>query len=339
MLNFKSIKFLPSEYVFKYKKGKIVKEGKGLSFIYYVPNTSVVVIPTSSADVPFIFQEITNDYQTVSVQGQITYKIADYKRVSEILDYTYDMKKKKYVTEDYKKIPQRLVNITKVLTKKSIENMPLKEAIKSSESLANLIRETLINSKEVLNLGIEIIGFSILAISPNKETARALEATAREEILKKADEAIYERRNSSIEQERIVKENELNTEIAIEEKRKQIQESQLESKRLKMEKENKMKDEELGYQTKLEEKRKEFIKLSVENAREESDSKAYQFAAMMKVFNEMDPNVIQALATINMEPEKLIAGAFQQLANKADKIGELNISPDLLQSLIKGRNI
>lgn len=302
MLNFKSIKFLPSEYVFKYKKGKIVKEGKGLSFIYYVPNTSVVVIPTSSADVPFIFQEITNDYQTVSVQGQITYKIADYKRVSEILDYTYDMKKKKYVTEDYKKIPQRLVNITKVLTKKSIENMPLKEAIKSSESLANLIRETLIDSKEVLNLGIEIIGFSILAISPNKETARALEATAREEILKKADEAIYERRNSSIEQERIVKENELNTEIAIEEKRK------------------------------------EFIKLSVENAKEESDSKAYQFAAMMKVFNEMDPNVIQALATINMEPEKLIAGAFQQLANKADKIGELNISPDLLQSLMKGRN-
>lgn len=302
MFNFKSIKFLPSEYVFKYKNGKIVKEGKGLSFIYYVPNTSVVVIPTSSADVPFIFQEITNDYQTVSVQGQITYKIADYKRVSEILDYTYDMKKKKYVTEDYKKIPQRLVNITKVLTKKSIENMPLKEAIKSSESLANLIREALIDSKEVLNLGIEIIGFSILAISPNKETARALEATAREEILKKADEAIYERRNSSIEQERIVKENELNTEIAIEEKRK------------------------------------EFIKLSVENAKEESDSKAYQFAAMMKVFNEMDPNVIQALATINMEPEKLIAGAFQQLANKADKIGELNISPDLLQSLMKGRN-
>ena len=302
MLNFKSIKFLPSEYVFKYKNGKIVKEGKGLSFIYYVPNTSVVVSPTSSADVPFIFQEITNDYQTVSVQGQITYKIADYKRVSEILDYTYDMKKKKYVTEDYKKIPQRLVNITKVLTKKSIENMPLKEAIKSSESLANLIREALIDSKEVLNLGIEIIGFSILAISPNKETARALEATAREEILKKADEAIYERRNSSIEQERIVKENELNTEIAIEEKRK------------------------------------EFIKLSVENAKEESDSKAYQFAAMMKVFNEMDPNVIQALATINMEPEKLIAGAFQQLANKADKIGELNISPDLLQSLMKGRN-
>ena len=44
----------------------------------------------------------------------------------------------------------------------------------------------------------------------------------REEILKKADEALYERRNASIEQERRVKENELNTEIAIENKKKQI---------------------------------------------------------------------------------------------------------------------
>ena len=123
MFNFKFIKFLPSEHVLKYKDGKIVKEGNGISFMYYVPNTSVVVIPTSSSDIPYVFEELTNDYQTVNVQGQITYRIVDYRRIAEILDYTYDMKNKKYVTEDYKKIPQRLINITKVLTKKSIENM------------------------------------------------------------------------------------------------------------------------------------------------------------------------------------------------------------------------
>lgn len=223
MFNFKFIKFLPSEYVLKYKNGKVVKEGTGLSFTYYVPNTSVVVIPTSSSDVPYVFEELTSDYQTVSIQGQITYKIVDYKRISEILDYTYDMKNKRYVTDDYRKISQRLINITKVLTKKSIENMPIKTAIKSSEVLSDKIREQLKTSSEITSLGIEIMAFSILGITPNKETARALEAQAREEILRKADEAIYERRNASIEQERIVKENELNTEIAIEEKKKQIQ--------------------------------------------------------------------------------------------------------------------
>lgn len=332
---FKFIKFMPSEYVLRYKNGKIVQEGTGLSFVYYEPNTSVVVIPTSSADVPYVFDEITEDYQTVSVQGQITYKIIDYKKIADSINYTYNLKNKTYLTEDYRKIPQRLINITKVLAKKSIGSMPLKEAIRCSEKLASIIKKELRESEEINNLGIDIIGFQVLQVSPNKETARALEAQAREEILKKADAAIYERRNASIEQERIVKENELNTEIAIEEKKKQIQESQLESKRMKMVKENSIKDEELVLKTKLEEKKKEFINIQVENEKAEADSKAYSFAAMMKVFNKIDLGIIEALANMDMKPDKVIAAAFKELANKAEKIGQLNITPDLLESLIK----
>jgi hypothetical protein len=35
------------------------------------------------------------------------------------------------------------------------------------------------------------------------------------------------------------------------------------------------------------------------------------------------------------DPRRMIAMAFQGLAENAQKIGELNISPDLLQSLLK----
>ena len=46
---------------------------------------------------------------------------------------------------------------------------------------------------------------------------------------------------------------------------------------------------------------------------------------------------IQAItpnASTGMRPEQLIAFAFQELAGKADKIGQLNISPDLLRELM-----
>jgi hypothetical protein len=36
-----------------------------------------------------------------------------------------------------------------------------------------------------------------------------------------------------------------------------------------------------------------------------------------------------------MKPEQLIAVAFQELAGRADKIGQLNISPDLLRELMQ----
>ncbi|SCP99625.1 SPFH domain-containing protein [Anaerobium acetethylicum] len=338
MFNIKFIKFLPSEYVLRYKKGKIVEEGAGISFFYYAPVTSAVVIPIASADVPFVFEEVTNDYQTVTVQGQITYRITDYRKIAEVMDFTYDMRNKKYVNDNSQKIAQRLVNISKVLTKKHIENIQLRDAIRSSEKLANHIMNELCEINEIKNLGIEVMGFSVLAILPNKETARALEAQAREEILRKADEALYERRNASIEQERKVKENELNTEIAVEEKKKQIKETQLEAKRLVMQKENQIKEEELGFETELEEKKKQLVGLSVENAKAQADAKAYELSVMMKAFSGIDATVMQSLANMGMKPDKLIAIAFQELADKADKIGQLNITPDLLQGLLERRD-
>lgn len=334
MFGIRFAKFMPSDYVIKYKNGNITGEGIGISFYYYAPNTSVVVVPVAINEAPFIFEEVTADYQTVTVQGQLTYRIVDYKKMAQLLNYTIDLNSKKYISEDPKKLSQRLVNICKVLTKKYIEKMSIQETIHSSEALASSISVDIVGSEEVNKLGIEIMGVSILAISPTKETARALEAQAREEILRRADDALYERRNASIEQERKVKENELNTEIAVENKKKQIRETQLETERLVMQKQNQIKDENLHAETLLEEKRKSLVELKVINTKSEADAKAYELSAVMKSLEGINPNVLQSLANIDMQPSKLISIAFQELAGKAEKIGQLNITPDLLQSLM-----
>ncbi|OBZ17485.1 MULTISPECIES: SPFH domain-containing protein [Bacillales] len=336
MFGFRFVKFQPSEYVLKVQNGKVVQEGVGLSFYYYEPTTSVVVVPVSSIDVPFMFEEITHDYQTVTVQGQLTYRIVDYRKTTQILNYTYHLKKKTYLSDDPNKLAQRIIHLVKVLIKKQLEQMPLKEAIQSSERLvARTIREVK-ESEEIEKLGIELMGLSVLAILPNKETMRALEAKAREEILRDADEALYERRNASIEQERRVKENELSTEIAIETKKKQIRETQLDAERLVKQKQNEMKEEQLHFDTALEEQKRALIELAVANKNAEADAKAYELAAIMKSINGTQPYVLQAMTNLGMEPSKLIAIAFQDIAEKAEKIGQLNITPDLLQGLLSG---
>lgn len=336
MFGFRFIKFQPSEYVLKYRSGKIVKEGAGISFYYYAPSTSIVVVPVGSVDAPFIFEEVTSDFQTVTVQGQITFRIVDQKKIAGLLNYTLDMKGKGYVSDDPQKLPQRVINNVRVLTKKTLESLQLKDAIKSSEALAQGILNEIRQNEEINLLGIEILGLSILAILPNKETARALEAQAREQILKKADEAIYERRNASIEQERRVKENEYNTEIAVENKKKQVRETQLEAERAVQQKKNQLKEEQMNFETTLEEKKKDLIELTVQNSKAEADAKAYELSSVMKALEGIEPNVIQSLASIGMQPGKLIAIAFQELAENAGKIGQLNISPDLLQEIVKG---
>ncbi|MHA7964182.1 SPFH domain-containing protein [Paenibacillus sp. CAU 1782] len=334
MFGIRFVKFQPSEYVMKVRNGKVVQEGIGLSFLYYAPVTSVMVLPVSSIDAPFMFEEMTADYQTVTLQGQLTYRIADYHKTSQHLDYTYHLNKKNYLSDDPGKLSHRVMNAAKVLVKKELSQLPLRGALQAGERLADGIRGGLQANEELSRLGIEVLGASILAILPSKETLRALEAEAREAILRGADDALYERRNASIQQERKIKENELGTEIAIEMKKKQIRETQLDSERLVMKKRNEMQEEQLQFDTLLEKEKGALIELTVANKKAEADAKAYEMSAVVKAMQGMEPHMLQSLANLGMEPGKLIAIAFQELAEKADKIGQLTITPDLLQGLM-----
>ncbi|MCL1875059.1 MAG: SPFH domain-containing protein [Synergistaceae bacterium] len=330
------VKFQPNEYVLKFKNGHVVKEGAGISFFYYAPTTSIVVAPIASDDCPFMFEEATADFQSVSIQGQVTYRIVDNKNLIKLLNFTLDVRgwKKSYISDDPEKLPVRISNLVRVMAKKHLEGLKLSDAIRSSETLAKSILEDLRRNEEIQLLGIEIMGLTVLSVLPNKETSRALEAETREKILKMADDAIYERRNASIEQERGVKENEYNTEIAVENKRWQVRETKLNAEQAEMRRQNELKNEQLDAEIKLEEKRKILTALVAENSKAEADAKAYELKAMMNALGGVDIDVIKALTVIGMQPQTLIANAFQNLAGKAERIGQLNITPDLIREMM-----
>ncbi|MBE6587547.1 MAG: SPFH domain-containing protein [Ruminococcaceae bacterium] len=340
------VKFSPNLYVIRYRNGKVVKEGTGLSFFYLEKYTSAVAVPITNNDTDFIFEETTKDFQSVTVQGQLTYRIADCKKVANALDFSVNMKTKTHVAPPMPKLSKRMINIAEVFIKSRIGELGLTEAMRSSRELAAQVYEELRESEELKALGIEICGFSVLKVSANPETARALEAKAREEILKRADDALYERRNGSIEQERKIKENELATELSVEQKKKAIRESEIATKKMILERENelaRMKTESqnelerirLENERVLEEKKKEIATLRLENSKKDAEADAYRIAAVMDAYAKLSPEVLVALATMNMDPGALIAEAFNKLAGNADKIGQLNITPDLLETVMR----
>lgn len=337
MFGIKFIKIQPTTYLLQYRRGQIVREGLGLAFFYYAPSTSLVAIPIGSTDVPFIFEEPTADYQTVTLQGQISYRVVEAKKLAGLMNFTLSPNGSDYASEDPEKLPQRVINLVHVLARAELEKLTLREAIRAAAGIVQAVRSRLSTSEELTALGLEVLGFSLLAIKPTPETARALEAETREQLLKEADEAIYARRNSAVEQERAIKENELNTEIAVENKKRQIRETQMDAERAVQEKRHQLERADLDARTGLEQKRKELVGLAATNARTEAESRAYGISTTMQALSTADTKILQALASSGMKPEQLIAFAFQELAGKADKIGQLNISPDLLRELMSKR--
>lgn len=334
MLGFRFIKAQPTTYLLQFQKGKLVREGAGLAFFYYAPTTSLVAIPTASTEVPFIFEETTADFQKVTIQGQITYRVIEPKKLAALMNFTLTPGGQKYASDDPEKLPQRLINVVNVQARAQVQRLPLRQAVRESDALVEKLQPKLLASPEVAALGLEILGFSILAIRPTPETARALEAETREQLLKEADEAIFRRRNAAVENERAIKENELNTENAVELKKRQIRETKMDADRAGQEKQRLLREAEMATSVALEQKKKDLVELTAANARAEANARAYGIEATMKALGTGDARILTALANAGMKPEQLIAVAFQEIAGKADKIGQLNISPDLLRELM-----
>lgn len=335
MFRLNHIKFDSMTHAFYYKNGGLKKEGRGLSFFYFAPNSSIVAIPMGSNDLPFIFKESTNDYQTVTIQGQISYKIANPKMLADVLDFTIN-DEGTYKKNDIEKLNQRIINEAQTSTSSFIHNIGLKEATRSAKEMENRILEGLKSSEAINMLGIEILGANVLAVQANPEMSKALETETRERLQQEADQAIYERRNFAVEQERKIKESELNTEIAVEEKQKQIDEKRMELEVQRMENNRKLREMNIEADIAIEEQRKIFIEQKTENDRKEAEVQGFQLEAMLKPYKEMDWRSLTALAG-HSDARNNIALAFRELAQNAEKIGNLNISPDLLDSILNNK--
>ena len=335
MLGIRFAKFEPTLYVLRYKKGHVTTQGEGLSFRYRARTTTLVAIPVGSADASFIFSETTADFQEISIQGQITYRISDPVKTSKMLNYTINSYTLSYISDDPVKLPERLINLAQIAAKVAVKDLSLKEAIVSSDSVAHSIFKTLTEDSMVRNLGVQIMSLSIAAIKPNPETARALEAETREEILKESDEAIFRRRNYAVEQERIIRETELNTEIAVENKNREIQETRLGTEALSQQKQLEMREAEIKFGIHAAEQNRALVELNANNERMQADARAYALREIMKVYQEMPLDTLKALAAAGTDSGRLMAQAFQGIADKADKIGSLNITPDLLNTIIR----
>jgi SPFH domain / Band 7 family len=309
------MKASPTTYVLHYRGGRLRREGPGLAFWYLQPASTIVAVPLASRDVPFVFNEVTADFQAVTIQGQLTYRVADPRRLAELLDFSI-RPGGAYVSDDPDKVPERLVQTAQILARSVVQAHTLREVLVDSEPLVSTVLPLLRASEVVRMLGLEILGLTVLALKPTPEIARALEAEAREALQRESDEAIYARRNAAVEQERRIRESELNTEIAVQEKQRQIRETQM------------------AAEIAVEEQRAELIERRSENERKDADTRAYALKATLEPVREVDWRTLVALGTSGSDPKLMIALAFRELAENAAKIGEVNVSPDLLRSLL-----
>lgn len=336
MFGIRFVKTQPTTHLMQFRRGRLVREGAGLAFFHYTPASTLVAVPVGSQDCGFMLELVTADYQGVTVQGQVTYRVSDPRRTAAMMDFSLAADGKTYASEDPPRLRERVAMQLKVIVQQAVQALELKQALRASATIARAAQAQLAEQAEIQALGLEILGVSVVAIKPTPDIARALEAEAREAHLKAADEAIYQRRMGAVQNERAIRQNELDTEIAVEDKKRQIQETQMEARAAVLRRENELRGTQMGADIELEERRKALVASQSENTRSIAEAEAHRVRAVMAALEHADPRVVQALAAVGMQPGQLIAQAFGGIAEKAERIGQLNVSPELLTTLVGG---
>ncbi|GAL08513.1 NrtR-regulated hypothetical OrfX [Photobacterium aphoticum] len=216
-----------------------------------------------------------------------------------------------------------------------MEERTLVEGLRSAKVLSREIQESLPLQVSLTSIGIEVSEFSVTNIQPSPEATKALEAEAREEMLKQADNAIYSRRLASIQQEQQVKERELDTEQAVNAKQQMLEKQKLEAKREQQRQQFSIEQEKIAAQTQNEQERAQLVDLENSNNNARADANAYSIERTLKAYEVIDSERLKIMSQSGLAPEQLIAQAIENLTRGDNKVGSLNFSPELLQMLTK----
>jgi hypothetical protein len=216
----------PNTYVLCHRNGRLVQHGAGINFFYMPQTTSISAVPLGSQEARFIFNETTANFQEVSIQGSLSYRLSAPLELAKRLDFTIVPGTHVYRSEDPEHLVQRVVNAVQAHTRSEVSRRSLEAALGEVKDLASVVFERVAAAPELATLGIELEGLHFAAVRATPEMQKALEADYRESLHKRADQAIYDRRKAAVDEERKIRESELNTDVELENRRQDLVDKQ-----------------------------------------------------------------------------------------------------------------
>jgi regulator of protease activity HflC (stomatin/prohibitin superfamily) len=206
----------PTAHLMFFKSGSLKRAGRGLAFWFMPLSATLAEVPLDDRELPFLFHARSADFQDLTVQGVITYRVMAPETLAERVDFTLHTATGSYRQAPLDKIALGVTELAQQFALGQIERTPLKNALSDSlDTVRSAIHEGLAADDGLESMGLAIVSVRVSSIKPTAEVERALQTPAREVIQQQADEATFARRALAVEKERAIAENELANKIEL----------------------------------------------------------------------------------------------------------------------------
>ncbi|MCP4432241.1 MAG: band 7 protein, partial [Gammaproteobacteria bacterium] len=170
----------PGFHVIRYRNGNRIASGKGLAFWFMPIGTSVAEIPTDDRELQFIFQGRSQDFQAVTVQGELTYRIIDPELLASRIDFSIDLKTGLCLGEPIEQLATLFTGIVQKHAIKYLAGNPVRGLISEGpEHLQQAIDTGLLDETLFADMGLQIVSLRLIELKPIAELEKALQVPTR----------------------------------------------------------------------------------------------------------------------------------------------------------------
>lgn len=320
LLFMRHLRVEPTSWVLSMRGGKVKHSGRGLAFWFYPLGTSIVEVPLDDRELPFLFTAHTSDFQEVTAQGVIAYRVAEPRVLSERVSFAIDKATGRHKEQPLDSLAVTLTQLAQELGSDHIGRFVLRELLASPiEDLRSAIGGKLQTDQGLTDMGLEIVSVRVAKVAPTAEMEKALQMPTREKIQQEADEATFRRRAMAVEKERAISENEMATRLELAKREEKLIEQQGQNQR------------------RTAEEQAEAARIRIEGEartrKMTADAEAASIAVLEAARNEAEGARMEIYR--NLPHGALYGLAARELAKNLTTIEHLNLSPDMLGPLLQ----
>jgi regulator of protease activity HflC (stomatin/prohibitin superfamily) len=309
----------PTAHVLRYKRGKLVGEGPGLSFWFSPVSAQAAEVPLADQELPFLFHARSADFQQLTVQGVITFRFRDPALIAQRIDFTIDLALGGWSETPLEQVAGLLTQMAQQYVIDELVRLELRAILADGIApIRDRIATGLHAEASLAQMGVEIVAVRVAAVAPAAEVEKALQQPTREAIQQQADEATFSRRAQAVDKERAIAENELANQIELARREENLVTRRGANDRRRAE----------------EEAAAKAITASATDAEERMiaarKTDAAQAIEQVRIAAERDRAQIQT----GLGTEVLLALALREIAGQLGKIDHLTITPELITPLL-----
>jgi regulator of protease activity HflC (stomatin/prohibitin superfamily) len=295
-------------HIIQYRGAQVHKSGVGLALWFNPMHDSIAEIPTDYREQTLVVHGRTADFQAATVQGILTFRAADPERLAARIDFSIDLSSGQWRSQPLEKLTLMLSQLAQEYALGYIARTPVRMLLSAGVApIRDAIEAGLRATSTLEAMGLELETVRIGSVAPSADLEKAIEAPTRERIKQEADEAAYGRRALAVEKERAIAENEMQNQIEL-------------AKR----------EEQLIAQRGSNAKRTAIDAADASKVR--ATSEAERIAIVEGARADLERQRLEFIA--NVQPKTLMALAAREFAGKIENIEHLNITPDLLGTLL-----